>query len=62
MNSGGRSDRKGTGGHKKPDGRGEREELFPNFVRPSENQDKPYDLLYWKNMYIDARVRYARDQ
>jgi hypothetical protein len=62
MNSGGGSDRKGTGHHKKPDGRGEREELLPNPVRPSEKKDKTYDLLFREKIYFDARVRFARDQ
>jgi hypothetical protein len=36
----------GTGCHKKPDGRRDMEGLLPNFVRPSEKKEKPYDLLY----------------
>jgi hypothetical protein len=62
MNSEGVSGRRGAGRPEKTDGRRDREELFPSLVRPSENQEKPYDFLFWKNMYLDARLRYARDQ
>jgi hypothetical protein len=32
--------------HKKPGGRRDREGLLPNFVRPSEKKEKPYDFLF----------------
>jgi hypothetical protein len=60
MNDG--SGRRGAGRHKKPDGRRDREDLLPNFVRPSEKKEEPYDLLFWKKIYLDARVRSACDQ
>jgi hypothetical protein len=46
MNSGGGSDREGTGRPEKPDGRGGRKDLLPNFVRPSEKKEKLYDFLF----------------
>jgi hypothetical protein len=44
MNSEGGSGRRGTEYPEKPDGRRSREDLLPNFVRPSEKQVSPYDF------------------
>ncbi|MDR1224038.1 MAG: hypothetical protein LBL07_14340 [Tannerella sp.] len=46
MNSEGRSGRRGAGRPEKTDGRRGREDLLPNSVRPSENQERPYDFSY----------------
>jgi hypothetical protein len=35
-----------TGRHKEADGRRNMKELLPNFVRPSEKKEKPYDFLF----------------
>ncbi|MDR1223130.1 MAG: hypothetical protein LBL07_09705 [Tannerella sp.] len=46
MNSEGRSGRRGAGRPEKTDGCRGREELLPSLVRPSENQEMPYDFLF----------------
>ncbi|MDR1224929.1 MAG: hypothetical protein LBL07_18930 [Tannerella sp.] len=46
MNSEGGSGCKAAGGTEKRNGRRGREELLPSLVRPSENQEMPYDFLF----------------